>query len=149
MRRRGLIITIIAVLVLGLGTLAAVMLFGPKSQTNTTTEEPAVKKAITITNAGGHRDIMSAEIETQVQLKITSQLPVNDNSYAAAIRESSIERAQVDTGTHITYLIDIPAQKRTYRISLGQDPSTGESSVYVVCPDKADLLYGEFACTNE
>ncbi|HJP81572.1 MAG TPA: hypothetical protein VJ841_04220 [Candidatus Saccharimonadales bacterium] len=66
-----------------------------------------------------------------------------------SIRDGSYKKSAEGTVITIQFLIDIPSVKRTYKINIGRDSSTGENSLYILCPDTNELKYGTFDCVDD
>jgi hypothetical protein len=65
------------------------------------------------------------------------------------IREGSYKKTGDELASNITFLVDIASLKRSYKIDLGSNLSTGENSLYTLCPAEGELIYPAFNCKDD
>jgi hypothetical protein len=98
----------------------------------------------------------AADISSATQTSITTSLQRyidttnSTTTIKGVIRSGSYSKANTsDTMSVVTFLIDFSGIQRTYKISIGSDTSTGENSLYVLCPTTAELRYPPFNCKDD
>lgn len=88
-----------------------------------------------------------ATIEDSLNQHISELFP--NTMSAGIVREGSYVKTLHEAGATSTFLVDFADLKLTYKVTVGQDNTTGEHSVYVICPSENELIYAPFNCKDD
>lgn len=154
MTRRRLTIIIVVVLAVVIAGIGIVAMMTANNNQPSPEEEAAEQTAVTapfrIDNFYAYPDI---ELSTREAITSSIQNYLTDIPRDALpvgiIRDGSYKQTSEGTIANTTFIVDIDVLKRTYRISLGNDSSTDESSLYVLCPTTDELRYPAFNCKDD
>jgi hypothetical protein len=106
--------------------------------------------SVRINNLSSFTDIdidARATIEDSLNQHISELFP--DTTSTGIVREGSYVKTIHEAGATSTFLVDFADLKLTYKITVGQDSTTGEHSVYVICPSENELIYAPFNCKDD
>lgn len=143
--------------IIGFVTLCAVAIIGyfifaaqPQKDASDTPTEYIVYAPLRIENFSAYPDI-TPSTQTAIVDSLQQYIDKTNSTTAitGAIRDGSYNKATDGTISITTFLIDISAVQRTYKIHIGSDTSTGENSLYVLCPTDAELKYPPFECKDD
>lgn len=105
--------------------------------------------SIRINNFSAYNNIdadVRASIEDDLNRYISDIAP--NSTATGVIREGSYQETNESGAKNIIFIVDFAEPKLTYKISIGQDPSTGERSIYIICPTENELIYPPFNCKD-
>ncbi|MDX2776391.1 hypothetical protein PV379_03430 [Streptomyces caniscabiei] len=105
--------------------------------------------SIRISNFSSYTNIdpdARATIEDDLNRYISDIVP--ESTATGVIREGSYHETDESGAKNIVFIVDFAEPKLTYKISIGQDPATGERSIYIICPTKDELIYPPFNCKD-
>src|SRR5687768_3673377 len=129
----GAIITIIIIVA---AIIAAIMSGNqPATQEEDASTQTAAEAPMRIENFYAYPDIEATAreaITSSIQAYLTD-VP-KDAAPVGVIRDGSYKETSNGTMSNTTFLVDIDSLKRTYKVSIGNDSSTEEYSVYTLCP---------------
>jgi hypothetical protein len=147
------IIFIVAVILCGIGV--AVVLLNrpaatPTSENTTTTTTTTSSAALKISNFSTYEDI---DVTTKATIVSSIDHYIADTSHTTdpigTIRDGSYKKTVDGTISTIVFLVDIPSLKRSYKINFGTDSSTGQQTLYTLCPTSDELVYPSFNCKDD
>lgn len=151
MRNKKLVIAA-SLLIVGCGILitVAIMSANRKAVTTATTTAPTIDTSLHITNFSSYWNV-SAASQYAIENQINRYLADTNKSASrvGAIRQDSFKTTTDGLISTTVFLVDIPNLKRSYKVSLGSDASTGENSIYILCPASSELLYPPFDCKDD
>lgn len=70
-------------------------------------------------------------------------------TYEAQIRENSLKATTNPDGKEVTFILDIPELKRSYKSSVGSSNGSEQNTIYTLCVDKAEAIYPDFNCKDD
>lgn len=141
-------IIIIISIVLFLGAVVVLLLINNNSMDSN--NQTAAEKDFTLVNTEKYSDRLNATFLSSIQNAIYDKIEdrINSNT-TGVIRDGSIESTSDKDALTIQLIVDIASLKESYVVSYGSDSSTGESSLYILCPDDKDLIYPKFECVSD
>jgi hypothetical protein len=122
----------------------------PQKDVSDTPTEYIVYAPLQIENFSAYPDITPS---TQTAIVNSLQQYIDKTNSTTAItgvvRNGSYNKTTDGAISITTFLIDISAVQRTYKVHIGSDTSTGENSLYILCPTDAELQYPPFECKDD
>jgi hypothetical protein len=153
--KRLLLIFLVVVIVLG--GLFTVFHHARQNQTKNT----AQNHIVVITNMQDFATWLDSSSIPTVQKSLYTQIQRYARSpqsvYMGTIRRDTFKTAYsqylgestaVNVPT-VHYIVDIPSIKQSYAVDTSGGRGYPYNITYVTCPDKSQLKYGDFGCTNE
>jgi hypothetical protein len=152
MRSKTIIGIGIAAVVLLIGGIIIAMLANQSPTQDTTTSDAAAEAppSLYIENFFSYPNITNGVregITSSIQRYLGNE-PEN-TTLTGVIRDGSYKETSDGTISNMSFLVDIESVQRTYKISYGTDTSTGEGSLYTLCPTKDELRYPPFDCKDD
>lgn len=112
--------------------------------------QPKLDLSLQIKNFSSYPDISDA---TKTTIKESVNRYLEDIPRTSApvgvIRDGSYNKTTSGSMSNIVFLLDIASLKRSYKIDLGTDSSTGEQSLYTLCPSSTEAIYPPFDCKDD
>jgi hypothetical protein len=147
----GLLAAIIVII--GIAVTAALTMRSTKTADNSTDATPQATSSsspLRIENFSSYPDI---DITTKATITESIDHYIADVSHnsdpVGIVREGSYRQTGDGITSNIVFLVDIASLKRSYKIDLGSDISTGENSLYILCPAISELIYPAFDCKDD
>jgi cytoskeletal protein RodZ len=146
-----------AIVVLGLGLIIAIVAVVNQLNQPLPNEEPPKENTSSLVDLSLRIDNFSSypKIDDSTKTLVTEAI----DRYLAAIphtetpigviREGSYKETTDGSISNTTFLVDIARMKVSYKISIGSDSSTGEKSMYTLCPEAGELIYPPFDCKDD
>jgi len=121
----------------------------PDTSVNTSSQNTS-SAPLTIKNFSSYEDL---SVTTKNTIIGAIDHYISDTPHHTApvgvIREGSYKKTESGTITNIVFLVDIASLKRTYKINFGTDSSTGQQTLYTLCPSSDELIYPAFNCKDD
>jgi hypothetical protein len=147
------IIGFLIFIALCIATLAVVVLTHKDTTQPPVTDTPSQTTSdapLKIENFSSYEDI---NITTKSTIVDAIEHYISDTPHTSdpigVIREGSYKKTTNGSITNIVFLVDIASLKRTYKIDFGTDSSTGQNTLYTLCPSTNELIYPPFNCKDD
>lgn len=136
---------------LAIVALGIIGLFSSNKASNTAaipaTQTTTSSAGVTIEDFAKDTSIYSASLQQSIESAITAKV-MPSTTLTGYIRSGSLKVAATGTAKNTRFIVDIPDIKRSYVASLGEDSSTGEQSLYILCPSVDEIIYPSFNCVD-
>lgn len=116
--------------------------------------DTATKESVDITNSGDYQSKIPSldfsSLESSLFTTVKQNVSTPAASYAATIRDTSYKTSTTSDGfPQRNFVVDIPAIKQSYHITVEGDSSTDYQTVYILCPTASELIYPAFTCKDQ
>ena len=154
-RKTRLLIILLPVAIL----VAGVSIFlSHRQHTATTTKQASGSHTVTLDNAAtylsGITGVDIQSIQSALYHKVSTTVSTPAGGYHATVRSGTVNKTSytyaVD-GTSMPYyrfLVDIPAVKQSFEVTLAGGINYSVDIVHVLCPQSDQLIYPKFECTD-
>lgn len=147
------------IVVISIVLIAATLVFGiflaikPNRENNKKSIAVATASVgnLSITNKDTYSKTISDAVFTTTEDSLYKKIKsTGTTKIAGIVRTDSVKtNNRVEDVKTVRFIVDIPDLKQTYVVSYGTDDSTGEKSIYILCPDKTERIYPEFSCESD
>ena len=158
-RRRLLIAggALIAVLLISIGVFFALRADGPSQEAKNAQKDSLRQPTYFAVNIKGlptYTDeipgIQEYDLWRALWSKVNQNIDQDKDYYFGEIRGGSIQKSISESGVPVvTFMVDIPDEKRSFKITIDGSEEAGYYSTYITCPSDADLIYPKVACKEE
>lgn len=110
--------------------------------------------AVNITNARSYRTeipgVTDYELGNALWKKINQDISQRQDYYFGNIRDGSIQKSTSQNGIPVVaFIIDMPDQKRSLKVTIDGGDDAEYNSTYITCPTDAELVYEKTPCTED
>jgi cytoskeletal protein RodZ len=152
---KNLVIT--AIIVFGLGLIIAIATVFSQLNQPLPSEEPPKENTSSVTDLSLRIDNFSSypKIDDSTRTLVTDSIDrylvaiPHTETPVGSVREGSYKETVDGSVSNTTFLVDIANMKVSYKISIGSDSSTGEKTMYTLCPEAGELIYPPFECKDD
>lgn len=99
---------------------------------------------------GTFEGVTSADVESQAYKLLAEQIKDPKEYYEGEIRQNSVVSKDTTNqdATTLSFLIDIPELKRTFKVQIEQGENEEYTTLYVVCPEPSEFKYPAVDCKD-
>jgi hypothetical protein len=160
MTRKQKILLVCSLVVIVVGVVVYVVTSRNNYDPSETTTDAASATGVTITNLNDYSTWLDSSnthsIESGIYRRIKQYTNLPAAHYDATIRKDSLHTsygafAGPDESSNIPsvdFLVDIPQASQSYDVNITGGSSYPINTLYVLCPGKNQLKYGDFGCTD-
>lgn len=142
-----LVIAIVVTLVVVALGIIGIISSNKKNEITPQTTQAITPASMTIDNFAKDTGIYTATVQKSIESAIVARITLN-TSLTGHVRTGSLKVTPLDTTKNTRFIVDIPDIKRSYVVSLGEDSSTGEQSLYILCLSAEEMIYPSFNCKD-
>ncbi len=142
---------IISMVVVGVVVFLGFISFGRDEDSTHDENQQAQFTEVTMDGIEQYRNPLGITNDAVLSRSIGAMIEANVSdakaNYSVVIRDGSLRSSVTPSGMNATSaLIDIPELRRTFRISVTDDPQSNYGSMYIECPDASELIYEPQPC---
>jgi hypothetical protein len=143
----GAVVFTLLIVALGIVGLFSSSKSSTSSSTATQTTPAATPVSLTIESFAKDTGIYTASVQKSIESALLAKIS-STTSLTGHVRSGSLIVTATGTAKNTRFIVDFPDIKRSYVASLGEDSSTGEASLYILCPAANELIYPSFNCVD-
>ncbi len=157
-RTRRIVIVLVVVLVVLIG-LFVVVKNGNKERAAPSTVGTGNRVnptyfAVNLTNARSYKNdipsISDYELWNALWKKTNQNIEQRQDYYFGNVRDGSLQKTTSTDGVPIiSFIVDMPEQKRSLKVTLDGSEESGYFSTYISCPSDTELVYEKVPCAED
>lgn len=149
--RKKLILIILVLLVIGSVIIVAFSLKNDDVSIKGVDKSQAETKDVDVTNLDSYSDRIGEGYRSDIREMLYTYLKLSGADISAApsgvIRDGSYQSNTNEYGEVMSFLVDFPDLKRSYKVVFSNDTS-GYKAVNIICPPATEMIYDEVECKD-